>query len=452
LIGLRVYLAKLPGLVLGPIFAVVSICALRSFLLFCRNQLNPVYTVNGMVICDPEDTKARSPKKPRDGKGEMLSLTTGDIEGARPATWGEQKVGVIRLDQRKNFTVTNRVDDIDGTSAGSRPKGICTQRPDTDPNERNYKLLDGKVGDPEDLLIGHGWYTAATNAVALEASGKLAPSRLAQTDENRVEGGDDLAASAGGRRTVSGSDMLSKSAWAAQKAAAAQLASSSGRGFTAYPQEKPTQRMARKLLDPRDAEIAALRGELESVRSRSAGAVRGGLRPPIAASALPSAMGSDDGMGGAAQGYENPYDSLRRREDGLPPSGKPSGLEIKYDPKATAKARASAAKMSKKELGTGIGLGTIPVADPAATAASRSNNDGELSFSQMLANTIKSGQASSNPRASPLKGTKSLSATSALTLMAGTKAGASQRHDTMALRRQARDREGELSAVRSLPI
>lgn len=408
-----------------------------------------------MVIQDPLDTKARSPKRPRDGKGDMLSLTTGDIEGARPATWGEQKVGVIRLDQRKNFTITNRVDDIEGTSAGSRPKGIRSVRPDTDPNERNYQLLDGRRHDPEDLLVGHGWYSAATNAVALEASGKLGRSSGAATsNENAGPSADTVDGTASGFRdrqvTGPGAEMLSKTAWAAQKAAAAQA---SDKKPVPYPQEKPTQRLARKLLDPRDAEIAALRGQLEATRSRSAGAV---ARPSASAAASEASSSSGTESNEPAQGsYESPYDALRQKGAEVPPSGKPSGLEVQFDPKATAKARAAIKKQASKEPGVGVGLGTLkpPSASSSDSAAKASrDNNGELSFSQMLANTIKSGQVSSNARASPLKGTKSLSATSALTLMEGTKASASQRHDTMALRRQARDRESELSSVRALPL
>ena len=66
-----------------------------------------------------------------------------------PATWGSIKTGVIRLDQRKDFAVTNKIDDIAGTNAGSRAKGITSTRSGvrTDPNERNYKLLDGRTMD-----------------------------------------------------------------------------------------------------------------------------------------------------------------------------------------------------------------------------------------------------------------------------------------------------------------
>lgn len=430
-----------------------------------------------MVVRDDDDSRARSPAKARDGSGDMFSLRTNDIEGAAPATWGSIKTGVIRLDQRKDFATTNRTDDLPGAHAGTLAKGIRSKRNEepTDPNERNYRLLDGRGMDSDDLLVGRGWYTAAAAAVAGESAGRLpASGRPASEPAAAVSGAGSTSTGLGmgasmsmgmpGLRAVPSSPLrastadraylaaaeeanrgpaLTKLQWVQEKSRALQHGAGGISGGSAaavpYPQERPAVRMAKSLLDPRDAEIARLRGALEATRtgkhaslasSGSAGALLGET----------SALGASVSRGGEAAREPEPpapsHGGVGIADVGAGTGGLPPDLAIAA--RATARARAAAKKKQQASL--------VETKPPRAAPPS-----GELTFSQMLASMIVSGPTAAGRRGSG-PGFAATGGSGSLRLSGMSASGAaSLRHDAMEVRRVTRDRESDLSAVRSLP-
>jgi hypothetical protein len=199
-----------------------------------------------MVLSDDQDPGMFSagPRRGRDGP--VLSLTTADIDGAQGGWKPEVAVGSVPVDKRRDFRVTNLTEDIGGAQAGSRNRGLRTVRL-TDPNERNYVLLEGRPLDAEEVAVGKSWYTAASSVLAARA-----------------------AAAA-----VQGSQP------------AADL--------------PPALAHAVRVLDPRDVELAKLRGELEATRraaqlaaTTGAGSASMPLASPIVsrAAAPPSTAGS----------------------------------------------------------------------------------------------------------------------------------------------------------------
>jgi hypothetical protein len=435
--------------------------------------VHPSYVINGMVIKDDADSRARSPRKARDGRGDMLSLSTADIEGAKPSTWGSIKTGVIRLDERKDFTETNKLADIEGAAASTLAKGIRTLRngAPTDPNERNYRLLDGAGMGADDLMVGHGWYVATTAALSAEAAGALPftgtataggrarhaeglpeePSFSSGSSADALHG--TLGGTAGSASSRGLPEPMTKLQWVQRRATALAAPPAS---VTTYPQDRPALRLAKKLIDPRDVEIARLRGQVEALGGTSS-ALGGTRAASFSATRTGSAGGAgreaadadavsrlshadDDSVGGAADGglrstgvaFANPSTT----------SATAGGF---HDPKATARARLAMHRAQQASLSDsgGARLGQQTRVPPV---------DGEMTFSQMIANTIKSGPTAGGRGSSAGGAGATLGGSMRLTSGAGAAAGASLRHDAMHVRRQARDRESELSAVRSLPM
>jgi len=133
-------------------------------------------------------------QRPRDAP--LRSLITADIEGGRPLDSDDRRVGFLRAGSRRSFGTTNRLDDIEGASAGSRRPGIRSGRV-TDPNDRQYPQLGGRALDADDLAVGHGWYAAATTLVEQEAA-RAALSALDDASAPAVGGAGSRAAIAAG--------------------------------------------------------------------------------------------------------------------------------------------------------------------------------------------------------------------------------------------------------------
>lgn len=434
-----------------------------------------------MVVRDGDDSRARSPAKARDGDDSraMYSLRTSDIDGAAPATWGSIKTGVIRLDQRKDFAETNKTDDLPGAHAGTLAKGIRSKRNEelTDPNERNYRLLDGRGMDSDDLLVGRGWYTAAAAAVAGESAGRLPASTMRPTSEPAaaVGGAGSSSFSFGasstsgtpGLRAVPSSPLrastadraylaaaeeanrgpaLTKLQWVQEKSRALQLGATAGSAGGAgaavpYPQERPAVRVAKSLLDPRDAEIARLRGALEATRAGRAAAT-GSAGALLGSTATTASLGATSARDSdAAREPEPPSAAAASAGVGIADVGAGTGglpADLSVAARATARARAAAKKKQQASL--------VETKPPRAAPPA-----GELTFSQLLASMIVSGPTAAGRRASG-PGFAATGGSGSLRLSGMSASGAaSLRHDAMEVRRVTRDRESDLSAVRSLP-
>jgi hypothetical protein len=177
------------------------------------DPLRPTHVVHGRVVAD-DDPGMYVKSPPKGGHRPFLSLTTDDIEGARGSFQQQASVGGIHPDQRRHFRVTNFLGDMPEAAVGSKAHGLRTVRM-TDPQERDYVLLDGRRWGPDELTVGKSWYTAAATLAAAEAAEQAATLPMGRTG------------------------------------IAAAIA--------------PAQGYARKILDPRDAEIARLRGQLDTL-------------------------------------------------------------------------------------------------------------------------------------------------------------------------------------------
>ena len=128
----------------------------------------PAFAVHGRVVRDEDPGMFVAPPKPAAAHPDF-SLTTADIDGAFACDAKEPIVGGIKPENRRDYRVTNFVADIPGASPGSKKKGLTTLR-GTDPLERDYVMLDGRQLDPSELTVGKSWYGAATAILAAEAA------------------------------------------------------------------------------------------------------------------------------------------------------------------------------------------------------------------------------------------------------------------------------------------
>jgi len=168
------------------------------------------------VYDDDAGMYVRPTQEPRGaGTRPFNPLVTDDIEGARAGKESEVTVGGIPMDRRRFWGVTNMVADVPGSQVGSKAPGLTTVRM-TDPNERDYVLLDGRRWNAEELAVGKSWYNAATTILAAEAADQAATMSFGRTG---------IAAAVA-----------------------------------------PAHNYAKKILDPRDAELARMRGEVETLR------------------------------------------------------------------------------------------------------------------------------------------------------------------------------------------
>ena len=230
------------------------------------DELNPQYVVHGRVVHD--DDRGMFVRGPPRGAGvnPFLPLTTEDIDGAKAGRSADVTVGGIPADKRRFWGVTNNLADVPGAQVGSRAPGLTTVRM-TDPNERDYVLLDGRRWNAEELAVGKSWYNAAATILAAEA-------------------GDMAATMPFGRTGI-----------------AAAVA--------------PAHDYSKRVLDPRDAELARMRGELETLRrerevltlSSKLAAVRG-ARAVTAGASAPSGetglRGRDDKVAQRANAQDAP--------------------------------------------------------------------------------------------------------------------------------------------------
>lgn len=123
----------------------------------CRRSdpLAPSYTHHGATIADEpgahfvpkyHQRKAGAPSASASDAGvpaPFLSLTTSDIAGARTGESAEARVGSVPIEGRRAFARTNFLGDIPGAQAGSHRSGLPERSVVTDPNSRDYLLLDG---------------------------------------------------------------------------------------------------------------------------------------------------------------------------------------------------------------------------------------------------------------------------------------------------------------------
>jgi len=179
------------------------------------DEMLPKYLVHGRVVYDDDNGMFVKGEPRGAGTRPFLPLVTEDIEGARAGRSSEVTVGGIPADKRRYWQVTNNISDIPGAQAMTRYHGLTSVRM-TDPNERDYVLLDGRRWNAEELAIGKSWYNAAATILAAESAEMAATMPYGKTG---------IAAAVA-----------------------------------------PLHNYTKKILDPRDAELARMRGELETLR------------------------------------------------------------------------------------------------------------------------------------------------------------------------------------------
>jgi hypothetical protein len=179
------------------------------------DEMLPKYVVHGRVIYDDDHGMFVKGEPRGAGTRPFLPLVTEDIEGAKAGRSSDVTVGGIPADKRRFWQVTNNISDIPGAQAMTRYHGLTSVRM-TDPNERDYVLLDGRRWNAEELAIGKSWYNAAATILAAESSEMAATMPYGKTG---------IAAAVA-----------------------------------------PLHNYTKKILDPRDAELARMRGELETLR------------------------------------------------------------------------------------------------------------------------------------------------------------------------------------------
>ena len=106
------------------------------------DPLRPVHIINGMEIGDDLGSQPKPRTKSRNEP--FFSLCTQDIEGATPGSKPKDTPSSgLPIDQRRHWRNTNFIQDIPGAQAGTRRRGIATNRV-TDPNLPLYGTLDGR--------------------------------------------------------------------------------------------------------------------------------------------------------------------------------------------------------------------------------------------------------------------------------------------------------------------
>ena len=152
-----------------------------AHLLCGSNPLDPSYVHHGTVVSD--EPGAHYVPKYHERRGgttgtpaPFLPLTTTDIEGAYPGA------GVAAADSRLGGPfVTNFLGDIPGSHAGSHRSGLPERSILTDPNARDYLLLDGTRSSQVYAAggVGQSAYLAAAAELAGTggADGEAAPVR-----------------------------------------------------------------------------------------------------------------------------------------------------------------------------------------------------------------------------------------------------------------------------------
>jgi hypothetical protein len=175
----------------------------------------PAHTVHGRVITDDDPAMFTQPRT-RDAGRPFNSLTTADIEGATTHFAMEVPVGGIAPERRRHFRVTNFVGDVAGSEANSAKRGLDHAR-GTNPNERDYTLLEGRRHTAEELAVGKSWYNAASSVLQAEAGQYVSAKAIGST----------------------------------------------GMSIGVGP---PAVAYSRKLMDPRDAELAVLKGQVDTLR------------------------------------------------------------------------------------------------------------------------------------------------------------------------------------------
>ena len=109
----------------------------------CTNQLDPSYRMNGLDIKDdPRFCRPREPMKPRDSVP-MFSLQTRDIPGANSSDRPKSDLNGLKDEDRRQFRVTNQVQDIPGAQHDTLPRYLVTNR-HCNPLKPNYTTLDGQ--------------------------------------------------------------------------------------------------------------------------------------------------------------------------------------------------------------------------------------------------------------------------------------------------------------------
>ena len=113
----------------------------------CSNPLDPSYMHHGDIVTDEPGAHYIPKYHERRGAGAsaapFLPLTTSDIDGAHIGSSSESRIGYAPIEGRRGFAVTNFLGDIAGAHPGSHRSGLPERSVVTDPNTRDYLLLDG---------------------------------------------------------------------------------------------------------------------------------------------------------------------------------------------------------------------------------------------------------------------------------------------------------------------
>jgi len=136
--------------------------------------------IHGRVVFDDDNGMYVRPTQDFKGAGTrpFNPLMTDDIEGARAGKEADVTVGGIPMEKRRFWGVTNMVADVPGSQVGSKAPGLTTVRM-TDPNERDYVLLDGRRWNAEELTVGKSWCESSrrTQTACARACASARPQR-----------------------------------------------------------------------------------------------------------------------------------------------------------------------------------------------------------------------------------------------------------------------------------
>lgn len=229
------------------------------------DPLDPVHKIHGRKV-EP-DPKFKPKGAPKGRQGPEFSLTTQDIDGARPGWKPTHAMGGVTEEKRRHFRNINFTGDIKGAQAGTMRRALRTTRATTDPNARNYPSLDGPG------MYGHTSDEVGSTAALARA--------MPHTMRFRQEG-----AAPGSRRGGSG-------------------LSATGGVLAQTELAGPDDPMAsRRLRDPRDVELDRLRATVVRERQAREQAERELMRATSSAGPR-SASRPGPGNGGAGPSQES---------------------------------------------------------------------------------------------------------------------------------------------------
>jgi hypothetical protein len=278
------------------------------------DPLRPAHIVHGRVIHDDDKGMYIKPRT-RDAGRPFLSLTTVDIEGAQTTFQQEVPVGGIAPEDRRHYRVTNFIDDIKGAHAGSAKRGLANARM-TNPVERDYILLEGRKHSAEELAVGKNWYNAAAAVLQAEAGEAAATMALGQSGVSQGIG--------------------------------------------------PALTYSKRILDPRDAELARLRGQVDTMKKEREIMSLTAQIGEVRAEGEGMRMGGTGTMGASARA--NPFENsagnmLYRRSHVIAPES-----SLPLDPSPAFSAPSGITSLTQDKGSYAYGIAPPPLAPLAGTA------------------------------------------------------------------------------------